>query len=143
MEKFENIIFYTLDKSIKAYRQFAQQRLNESALGITVDQWLIMNMIKENPELNQQEIGERVFKDNASVTRIIELLVKKGYMKRNVSIQDRRRTELIISVKGRHLLEKAERVVKAYRKDALKGVSEKELKSAGSALNKIINNCIK
>jgi DNA-binding MarR family transcriptional regulator len=143
MEKYEDIIFYTLDKSIKTYRQYAQQKLNSAELGITVDQWLVINMIKQNPELSQQEIAERVFKDNASVTRIIELMVQKDYIKRNVSADDRRRMELIVTLRGKRLLEKAERVVRSYRRDALKGITDKELEAARKVLNKIINNCEK
>jgi DNA-binding MarR family transcriptional regulator len=141
VEKIESVVFYTLDKGIKTYRQFAQTRLNEASLGITVDQWLIMNVVNEDPELSQQEIAEKVFKDNASVTRIIELLVQKGYMKRDVSKNDGRRTSLSISAKGRNLMYKAEKVVRSYRKTALRSISERDLNSLNKIVNKIIDNC--
>jgi MarR family transcriptional regulator, transcriptional regulator for hemolysin len=141
VEKPESVIFYYLDKGIKSYRQFAQNRLNESGLNITVDQWLIMNVINEDPEVSQQEIAEKVFKDNASVTRIIELLVKKGYIKRTILNADRRRTKLEVTKKGTELIKEASKVVNAYRRVALKGISEPELKRLRIILDKMITNC--
>lgn len=135
----EELIFYTLDRSVKAYRQLAQSRL--SRLGITVDQWLVLNMLKQNPRASQQEISEKVFKDTASVTRIIELLVKKGYLRRESSVQDRRRSVLVISATGKKLMSSAVRVAMHYRKEALKGITPRELALAQAALVKISANC--
>ena len=70
-----DIIFYTLEKSIKSYRQYAQKQLIMNNFDITIDQWLILKSIKENSGLTQQQIGINVFFFFASVTRIIELLV--------------------------------------------------------------------
>lgn len=141
MYKIEQIIFYTLDKSIKTYRQLAQARLAGAGLGITVDQWLVMNVLHESPDASQQEIAGKVFKDGASVTRIIELLVKKGFLKRNVSDTDRRKSNLAISAKGKKLLASAQRVVKSYRQKALKDISLKDLEKVRSVLTRITENC--
>jgi MarR family transcriptional regulator, transcriptional regulator for hemolysin len=143
MERPENIIFYSLDKGIKSYRQMAQNKLSAAKLDITIDQWLIMNLINANPEMTQQEMAERVFKDNASVTRIIELLVKKNYIKRTWLNEDRRRTQLQATVKGKALMNKALKVVNAYRRIALKGISETDLKKVRKVLDIMIANCEK
>ena len=78
MEKLDEIIFYTLEKSIKTYRKFAQQQLLKNGYDITIDQWLVLKTLQENQQLSQNQIAELVFKDFASITRIIELLVKKN-----------------------------------------------------------------
>ncbi len=143
MKKVEQVIFYTLDRSIKTYRQLAQSRLSESKLDITVDQWLVMNVVKEDPGCSHQDISDRVFKDNASVTRMIELLVNKGFMKRVVSKGDRRKTLLAISPSGKRLMSSASRVVESYRKAALKGISAAELEKTRRVLEKITANCHK
>jgi MarR family transcriptional regulator, transcriptional regulator for hemolysin len=143
LERPENIIFYSLDKSIKSYRQMAQNKLNAANLDITVDQWLVMNLINTNPEMSQQEMAARVFKDNASVTRIIELLVNKAYIKRTLLSEDRRRTQLQPTAKGKNLMNKALKVVNTYRRTALKGISETDLKKVRKVLDIMINNCEK
>ncbi len=141
MEKLENIIFYTIDKSIRSYRTFAQKRLRENGFKITIDQWLILKVLLENSGISQQEIAERVFKDNASVTRMIELLVKSDYLERKVHPKDRRKSNLKITKEGVKVIEDVQNLVLENRKIALNGVSQKELEILQKALTLIINNC--
>src|SRR5687768_12218072 len=122
----EETVFYMLDKSIRLYRQMSQRRLNQEGLDITIDQWLILNTLKNNPEATQNEIAEAVFKDTASLTRIIEILVKKKYLSRKSSGTDRRRFELKITPIGEKMLEQIVKVISINRKTALKGINEKE-----------------
>lgn len=78
MENLDLIFFYHLDKAIKTYRQFAQEKLKENGFDITIDQWLVLKAVSENQDINHNDLADAVFKDKASVTRIIELLVKAG-----------------------------------------------------------------
>ena len=72
MEKIDSVLFYYIEKAIKTYRQYAQKELKNAGLTITVDQWLTLNCLNENPQITQKELAEAVFKDTASITRIIE-----------------------------------------------------------------------
>ena len=111
MEKLNEIIFYTMDKAIKTYRMFAQQQLREAGYKITIDQWLIIKGILENPDISQLELGEKAFKDNASVTRIIDLLVKAAYLERQFHETDRRRVKLIVTQAGIDIVSNVQKVV--------------------------------
>lgn len=135
-----DIIFYTLEKSIKSYRQYAQKQLIMNNFDITIDQWLILKSIKENSGLTQQQIGINVFKDYASVTRIIELLVKKNYLQR-VTHTDKRRFILRMTGEAEDLMRSIQKVINANRRKALDGIDEDKLISLKETLNKIIDNC--
>jgi len=141
MEKLKDITFYTMDKAIRTYRVFAQKRLRDNGYKITIDQWLIIKAILENPGISQQEIGEKVFKDNASVTRIIELLVKSEYLEREVNQNDRRKSNLKVTVEGKRIIEKVHDLVLENRKTALAGILPEELEILNKTLKKIISNC--
>lgn len=141
VEKLESIIFYTIDKSIRTYRNYAQKRLKEQGFKITIDQWLILKAIMENPGIKQQELAQKVFKDSASVTRIIELLVKAKYLDRKPNTQDRRKFDLKITKSGTKILEDVQLLVLENRKNALSGISDKELQTMHTVLNKITENC--
>lgn len=142
MEKLDSIIFYNIDKAIRAYRNYAQRQLRENGFNITIDQWLIIKALLENPEITQNEIGNLVFKDNASVTRIIELLVKSGFITRKVHPTDRRKTNLSVTKSGKDIIEKVQNLVKNNRSVALQNVSRQELKIMNTTLLKIAENCI-
>ncbi|MBA9073310.1 DNA-binding MarR family transcriptional regulator [Flavobacterium gossypii] len=141
MEKLKDITFYTMDKAIRTYRIFAQKRLRDNGYKITIDQWLIIKAILENPGISQQEIGEKVFKDNASVTRIIELLVKSEYLEREINQNDRRKSNLKVTVEGKRIIEKVHDLVLENRKTALAGILPEELEILNNTLKRIISNC--
>ena len=141
MEKLENIIFYTIDKGIRTYRMYAQKRIREHGFEITIDQWLVLKVLTENPGALQQKIAERVFKDNASVTRIIDLLVKADYLERKANPDDRRKSNLKVTSKGKKIISDVQKVVLENRANALSGISQAELETVQRVLLKITENC--
>lgn len=142
MEKLNSIIFYNIDKAIRAYRNYAQRQLKAHGFTITIDQWLIIKAILENPGITQNEIGDLVFKDNASVTRIIDLMVKSDYITRHVHPDDRRKTNLNVTDSGKEVIIKVQNIVEKNRKTALNGITKDELEVMYSALLKISENCL-
>ncbi|HBI01631.1 MAG TPA: MarR family transcriptional regulator [Flavobacterium sp.] len=130
-----------MDQSIRTYRMFAQKRLKENGLKITIDQWLVLKTINENPDIAQNELADMVFKDNASVTRIIELLVKSDYLERKKDQNDRRKSVLKITKLGSKTIEKVYQVVQENRQIALTGINQAELEIVDRVLKKISQNC--
>ena len=141
MEKLNEVVFYTIDKAIRSYRVFAQKQLCANGFNITIDQWLIIKCIMENPDISQQELGEMVFKDNASVTRIIELLVKGKYLIREAHQTDKRRFTLVVTKECKGMINKMQKVVLDYREAALKDIDVKDIKQVTTVLESIIKNC--
>jgi DNA-binding MarR family transcriptional regulator len=137
----QQTIFYTIENAIKTYRKFAQKQLSDVVTGITVDQILILTVLEENPNIAQNEMAALLFKDYASITRMIELLVKNQYLSRTINEADRRKFVLKISAKGKVALKKLKPVIFKNRTNALKGVTESEVKHLFTTLNKIISNC--
>lgn len=140
MEALNEIIFYVMDRAEKSYRQYAQKKLREAGFTITIDQWLVLKAIEEDDEATQQHISKKVFKDVASVTRIIEMLVKSNYLSRSFHASDRRRFNLELTEKGRELIEKLKPYTAQNRKKALEGISDNEIKQLKQTLEKIIKN---
>jgi MarR family transcriptional regulator for hemolysin len=141
MERLDDILFYTLEKSIKTYRQFAQRAILKEGFELTIDQWLVLKAIMDNPDWSQQEIAEASFKDIASVTRIIELLVKKGFLKRTIHPVDRRRFLLTPTTKASQDLKSMQPVTEQNRKTALYGLKQEEIARLQEYLSVIIKNC--
>ena len=137
------VIFYTIEKAIKSYRKFAQKRIDQAKLDITIDQWLVLNCLSKNENISQNKLAELIFKDVASVTRIIDLLVKKEYVIRSFHSSDRRRFNLTITDKGDAIIREASRIVNENRSAALENISAEEAKQADLILQKLIANCEK
>jgi DNA-binding MarR family transcriptional regulator len=143
--KFENptgTVLYSIERTIKAYRKISQKNISSIVKGITVDQCLVLIILEKNAKFSQNEIAVLIFKDAASITRIIELMVNKGYLKRTINSDDRRKFNLEISTKGKETIKLLTPVLEENRKCALKDLSKKELEQLDSILHKIITNCI-
>lgn len=140
-EKVTDIVFYTIEKSIKSYRKFAQRRIDKANFDITIDQWLVLRFLDQHPGISQRELAEAVFKDVASVTRIIDLLVKKEYLARAFHQTDRRRFELSITEKGHTIVADIQSIVYENRSIALDGISEEKIEDLQTTLRTIISNC--
>lgn len=138
-----DVIFYTIEKAIKSYRKFAQKRIDQAKLDITIDQWLVLNCLSKNENISQNKLAELIFKDVASVTRIIDLLVKKEYLIRSFHSSDRRRFNLTITDKGDAIIRETSRIVNENRSTALENISAEEVKQADLILQKLIANCEK
>lgn len=141
MEHLNNVIFYQIEQAIKTYRMYAQKQIKSKGLNITIDQWLVLKSLKENPSLNQAELAEKVFKDNASITRIIDLLVKSGYVEREINPSDRRKFNLNITSIGNKILTDTYAVVLQNRQTALNGIPEDAIQIMSETLQKITHNC--
>lgn len=119
---------------------FAQKELRANGFTITIDQWLVIKAILENPGIAQNELAEMVFKDTASVTRIIELLVKAGYLDRKTDPADRRKTILRVKEEGIKIIEQVQALVLRNREKALDTISADELETTNRTLKQIIKN---
>jgi MarR family transcriptional regulator for hemolysin len=141
MEKLNNTLLYTLDKCFRTYNQFAQREVRKAGYDITIDQWLILKSVAENPDITQNDISKIVFKDNASITRIIQLLVNADYLKRKEHPSDRRRMSLILTESGKKITLDVNKVAIKNRASALKGIDKQQIEEMRLLLLQIIGNC--
>ncbi|TYZ08038.1 MarR family transcriptional regulator [Hymenobacter lutimineralis] len=135
------IIFYSIDRAIRTYRKLAQANIDRARIAITIDQWLVLQVIEEDQNLTQTEIAERVLKDQASVARMIALLLKQGLLTSEAVAHDARRTRLRVTPLGTATLAAVEPVVLSNRAVALQGISDEEVATLRRLLDRIYLNC--
>ena len=139
--RLRDVFFYSLESATKAYRRFAQARLSDAGIDITIDQWLVLRTIHESPDVTLHQVGTTVFKDFASVTRIVQLLERKGMLRRTPHPRDGRRSELVLTSAGEALIRTVEPIAQAYRAQALAGIDAEEVERTREVLKRIIENC--
>jgi MarR family transcriptional regulator for hemolysin len=141
MEKLNDTLLYTLDKCFRTYNQFAQRNVRKAGYDITIDQWLILKSVAENPDITQNDISKIVFKDNASITRIIQLLINAGYLIRETHPSDRRRVNLTLTESGKKITVDVNEIAIQNRATALENINEEAILQMKSLLQQIIENC--
>lgn len=139
--RLQDVLFYSLESAIKAYRRFAQARLHAAGIDITIDQWLVLKTIHESPDVTLHQVGAAVFKDFASVTRIVQLLERKGLLRRNPHPNDGRRSELVLTGAGESVIRTVEPIAQANRGRALDGIDPEDIARLRAVLKRISENC--
>ena len=138
-QKLEDVLYYLLEKTNKVVRRYSQVRFSEAGIDITIDQWLVLKKISDSERITQIELANAVFKDRASITRILDLLLEKKLVRKE-SGYDKRAYELTLTVAGEKFMDQALTVVKNVRKKGIETISEKEQEQLRQSLLKIINN---
>ncbi len=141
IEKPQHTIFYEIEKTIKTYRKFALKNIQEKFRDLTIDQALLIQFLHNNPTLSQTEIAALIFKDNASVTRMIELMVKKKYLKRSIDNKDRRKFKIELTKKTTLQMNELNNIILNNREIALNNIDKNNLENLKETLKMIINNC--
>ena len=91
-------------------------RLTEIALGeanISVTQYRILHHLHRGRSI-QSDLAFRLAVSKQSVTRIVDTLVEKGYIKRRVDREDRRRVIHAITAKGERALARVDEILERF-----------------------------
>lgn len=129
-----------LESTAKKIKLELQRKLNEIGVDITVDQWVVLLELHQHGTQNQVELCERCCKDAPTITRIIELLVKKELIIREGCKEDRRRFNISLNKKGKALIQKVLPIVVEFRIKGWNNLTEKDIAHIERITKKIRDN---
>lgn len=112
----------------------------EKGYDITFEQWTILNVLYVEPGIIQSEIAEKTYKDKTNVTRILDVLSKKGYVVRESHKKDRRSSCIYLTDTGRKIFDNLIPSMKIINEQFRKGISDAELEMLTSILERICKN---
>jgi DNA-binding MarR family transcriptional regulator len=131
---------FLLDRTARRVKQYAQRKFKLEDFDITVDQWLILKNLSENELMSQAEMAQILFKDQPTLTRIIDILTKKGYVERVPHPNDRRSFQLVLTQSGAEKVEELKPKVSEIRQKAWENLNEGDFEEFKRILNKIYDN---
>ncbi|MEM6272470.1 MAG: MarR family transcriptional regulator, partial [Bacteroidota bacterium] len=121
-ERLENIIYFIIDRTLRKSRQYSVQQLHAHGFDVTLDQWVVIRTVFENPGISQKEVADLTYKDAATLTRILDLIGKKGYVERRPNPNDRRKFELHLTTAGNELVEQVMPLIFGIRSRGVQGI---------------------
>lgn len=131
---------FLLDRTARKVKQYAQQKFKNGDFDVTVDQWLILKNLSENELLSQTELAQLVFKDQPTLTRIMDILCKKGYVERIPHPQDRRSFHLNLTETGKQKVSQLKPQVATIREKAWENLDSSDFEEFKRILNTIYSN---
>lgn len=107
---------------------------------ITFEQWTVLNVLYVEPGLIQSEIANKTYKDKTNITRILDVLSKKGYVVRKSHGKDRRSSCIYLTDAGRKMFNDLIPCVESMNEQFRKGISDEELEILKSIMERICKN---
>lgn len=134
------------DNSIGAQMAIALQlmkRKNHQAIAntghkITMEQLVVLEILKSNGTMNMTELSKSVWKQNANITRIVDKLEKEKLVERKAIATDRRANLINITDKGKIVFKEVIPLVMNVYKDAISVITKEEETITLNTLKKII-----
>jgi MarR family transcriptional regulator for hemolysin len=139
-EKLEDVLYYLVDKTNKVARKYSQDAFIKAGFDVTIDQWLVLKKIADTEQINQVELATSLFKDTASITRILQLLVKKKLIRKESKESDRRNLLLSLTTKGEQFYKQLLPLVKEMRIQGVHDFNETEKDQIKKLLTRMIKN---
>ena len=121
-----------------------QEQLFE-AHGLTIQQYNVLRIVRGGPAKGHPiyEIECRMIYRFANVTRLVDRLELQGLLKRVADPKDRRVSRVVITPKGRRLMERLDEPVHAMAARLTSCCSEEECLSLASHLERLRDHCLK
>lgn len=131
---------FILESTAKKIKLELQRKFNEHEVDITVDQWVVLFELHQHGTQNQVSLCEHCAKDAPTITRIIELLVKKELIVREACTNDRRKYNISLSKKGKALIQRLLPIVIEFRIQGWHNLNEKDIMHIERITKKIQDN---
>jgi DNA-binding MarR family transcriptional regulator len=117
------------------FRNFKREKLD-----ITPEQWTVLAFLWNEDGVTQQKLCDITYKDKPSMTRLIDNLVKQGFVERRASSVDRRSNNIYLTDSGRSIEDRANAAVSDAVESALLGINDEGRDRVRSVLKLIFGN---
>jgi DNA-binding MarR family transcriptional regulator len=107
---------------------------------VTPEQWGVLARLREEEGMNQTQLGEKMLKDRHNITRILNLLEKRGYIERRPDESDKRVYRVFLTAAGRATHEELAPIVMNHRRLTFGGLAQEDLRKMRILLERMVKN---
>lgn len=133
-------IGFLLERTTRIAKLSFTKAFKNLGVDITPEQWIVLDKLDANSEMSQKEIGNESFKNAPTISRIIDNLVKKDLVSRISEENDRRKTAISLTEKGKKLVIKCRAEVDALRDLSWNNLSDQDYKEFNRIIDQIFVN---
>lgn len=133
----ELLLGYAIGKTNWYMKTLINKLLREEDCGITTEQWLVLKVIDTNPGMSQTEVAENSQKEKTNITRIIDLLEKRGCIERRKDERDRRFYRIHATDEGKKVLKTVNPITERSEAICTRSLNKKEIKKMIALLDNV------
>ena len=142
--KITDTILYNMESTARIAKARAHRLFEEcKELGITFNEYVILDNLQTNPKIHQRDLAKLLFKGTANLSRDLDKLEQLGLIQRDVDIRAKRIVKtLTLTQKGLNLCQKASKMAMDDIQDIESTFSDDELQTFATLISKLRNRLI-
>ena len=136
-EHYVDTIIYSIDKIIKGLKSELKNKLETLNIGITGEQFIVLDTISGTPNIYQQQLSEIIMKDKSNTNRILKILEEKGLItKKYGNVNNRLVYFLHVTPKGKKIVDDNMPKIKQFITDIFTNIDNSEIEILHKLSNK-------
>jgi len=129
-----------IERTLRKIKQRYILTFKTAGIDITPEQWALLDKLYQTNGISQNELANGTYKNAPTVSRIIDLLCKKGWTERSRSEHDRRSYKIFLTTEGKNIVEILLPKVTHLRKLGWENISEEEYQVFVRIMNQLYEN---
>lgn len=128
VDHYVDLLIYSIEQVIRGMKSEMNQYINGLDLGITAEQFLVLDTIDSRREdICQQDVAYILAKDKSNIKRLVEILESKGLITRVMGKKNNRLVNYLqVTDEGKKLIKENIEKVKEFMESVFSGVTPEE-----------------
>ena len=127
-EHYIDTIIYSIDRIIKGLKNELKKKIETLDIGITGEQFVVVDTIYGRKNIYQQQLSEIIMKDKSNTNRILKILEQKNLITRKYgNVNNRLVYFLQLTNDGKKIVEDNMPKIKQFITDIFKNIDNSEI----------------
>jgi DNA-binding MarR family transcriptional regulator len=124
----EDDLLLLMDQTVRHLKQQLSRQLRTTATVLTADQWTLLQEIVDQEGISPSQLALVCGKDQPTVTRMLHLMERHGWITKEISPADRRSLWILPTKKGQELYRDVRAKSAETLKESFRVLGDKELR---------------
>lgn len=138
--KDDKLLFMNLGRAGAMHRRLIEICLNNT--GVYRSQHHMLMYLADHDSISQKELADGLEISPATVAVTVKKLCKGGYIEKIIDADDNRYYRIVLSAKGRDIIEESRETFRSIDREATKGLTEQQIQEVTDAVKIIQNNLL-
>ena len=128
LNHYVDTVIYSIDMIIKNLKNELKHKIDKLDLGITGEQFVVLDTVSYYENIYPQKLSDIMMKDKSNTTRMIQILVDKGLITKEVGkVNNRLVYQLKITKQGKKLVDDNMPKIKKYITEIFANIPDEEI----------------
>lgn len=137
-EHFTDTIFYQIELTAKYCKLLGQQVFEKFNVGLTLEEYSVLDVLMVNGALCQRDIAKLILKDRANTGKLLDSLAEKNYVERELTVKNNRPVKLVqITDKGVKKMDEVANKVRPHYNLVREKINSTNISKVGDLLKEL------